>query len=97
MEFRCCIILKTYNKWIHSLCGGYWERNLSNYTTMKEWIKRNFKEKLITEKLLELDLIMKQIELDKCTHEKTYFDLDKMDEVCRKCKKTIYFKTQLFI
>lgn len=64
---------------------------------MKDWIKRNFKEPLSSKKLLEFDLIMKQIELDKYTHEKTYFDLDKMDEVCQKCKKTIYFKTQLFI
>lgn len=56
--------------------------------TLKDWIKLNFKEPLKSEKLKELEQILKQIEIQNCQHKKFYFDIDKMEDICVMCKKT---------
>jgi 5'-deoxynucleotidase YfbR-like HD superfamily hydrolase len=56
--------------------------------TLKDWIELNFKEPLKSEKLKELEQILKQIEIQNCKHEKFYFDIDKMEDICQSCKKT---------
>ena len=56
--------------------------------TLIEWIEVNFKEPLKSEKLKEVERILQGLKIQNCKHEKFYFDIDKMDDICQSCKKT---------
>lgn len=63
--------------------------------TLNDWIELNLNEPLKSEKLKEVEQILKGLKIQNCKHEKFYFDIDKMEDVCHSCKKTeLYIKSR---
>lgn len=56
--------------------------------TLIEWIELNFKEPLKSEKIKQYEQILKGLKIQNCKHDKFYFDIDKMEDICVMCKKT---------
>ncbi len=55
---------------------------------INEWMQINFQEPLTFEKLNEFEQIEKQNKIQNCEHDKFYFDIEKMEDICLICKKT---------